>query len=61
MDRNHPPVNVKGQYSWFTPSGDPNAGKDLPVTLTFEGGGARGLLHIGALRALEEVERSHRD
>ena len=48
-----------GRYSWFTPGGDPNAGKELPVTLTFEGGGARGLLHIGALRALEEVERSH--
>ena len=50
---------AESQYSWFTPGGDPIAGKEVPVTLTFEGGGARGLLHIGALRALEDVERSH--
>ncbi len=37
---------------------DPYAGTDVKVVVTFEGGGAKGLCHLGALRGLESTAAS---
>ena len=42
-----------GDFAWFRRGADPFRRRAVDVVVTYEGGGARGIWHIGALRMLE--------
>jgi hypothetical protein len=50
-----------GDFVKDAASEDPFADRPLNVVLTFEGGGAKGIVHIGALREIERAGDPRRD